>query len=73
MGEECSIHEAVKRLYAWQYGDCTSFSSKLFSLMQKADSINTLRLTTAFPVHYKAFSEWRTSGDTKKYFAKYGF
>jgi hypothetical protein len=69
--EECSLEVAVHRLYDWQHGG-TSFSSLLFTLLQKADSDNQMRLGKAFPMQFIAWTTWKMAPSQKEFFLRWG-
>lgn len=60
--EARALQEEVIQLYDWQHGG-TSFYCALYTLFQKADAINTIRLALAFPNHYKVLQMWNEAVD----------
>lgn len=52
--------KAVKELYSWQYnkGEGSNFHSILYSLFQKADLVNRMKLERGFPDESKALNDW---------------
>ena len=63
--------QAVDGLYWWQFGsDC--FDAMLFSLIQKADTMNLHRLHSAFPMHVNVYLEWQRYESNNGFFDKEG-
>lgn len=54
---------AIKDLKNWQDGDEESFYSYLFSLFQIAEPNEFERLSNAFPIEAKAYTDWDTAED----------
>ncbi len=70
---EGQLLRAVKELHYWQYGpNPTNFTSMLYLMFQKADSLNKVRLTIAFPFEALAYKEWCESTSQDEFFEKYG-
>jgi len=63
--EPTTMEKAREEVFNWQrYQHAASnFSSQIINLFGKADSDNLLRLKTAFPELYSAYSEWSREGD----------
>ena len=59
-----TLEKAVKELYYWQYnkGEGTNFHSILFTLFQKADPQNRMKLEKGFPEEATALALWYTAG-----------
>lgn len=54
--------EAIQDLYYWQYPKYTdNFTSLLYSLFEKADRDNSLKLQKGFPAQAIAYNLWHTS------------
>jgi hypothetical protein len=70
------LKEAVEDLYYWQFGTAMgtadNFSSLLFTMMQKADAGNIVRLAIAFPHEFRAFREWQRAEDPAVFFDSFG-
>lgn len=65
---------AIHKLYQWQYGqrDEGDFTIQLFTLLQKADKENAIKLTLAYPVEAKAYQLWYQASDQIEFFKAYG-
>ena len=63
MTPECTPAQAYQRILTWRNGRGSSFSCKLFELLQKADPENSERLIGAFPIQSAVFYEWYYSKD----------
>jgi hypothetical protein len=65
--------DAVSDLFYWQYCDSTSFNSKVFELLQKADWENQHRIHRGWPWLYHAWRDWNAAGDLAvNWFTRYG-
>ena len=62
---ETELGKAVKELYYWQdnKGEGTNFHSLLYTLFQKADSENRIKLGVGFPNEHYALHLWNEAGD----------
>lgn len=63
---------ARQALYDWQYRDQSSFYSRLYDLIAKADTINKFRLEMGFPEFVQVYDEWFNFPTSQHYFLKYG-
>jgi len=74
MNEELSetLREAIKELYFWQYGDATNFTAKLYELIGKADPVNRMKLSLAFPYEVLAFKQWERAEVIEQFFKDAG-
>lgn len=62
------LKEAVKELYFWRFQGGHHFSALLYTLIQKADSVNRRRLAEGFPDEVAAFLIWENSPDETEFF-----
>lgn len=70
--EEKQLSQAIERLYYWQHGSSTSFTSMLYDMFCKADLMNKQRLFLAYPVEAKAWSMWYSSENPEDFFKSHG-
>lgn len=63
--------EGAKQLHDWQYGDASNFYSRLLTLLQKADSVNRVKIAMLWPVTYHAWKEWNECESQDDYFNRY--
>lgn len=63
--------EAINRLKYWRDGG-DSFTCQLYSLIQKADPANRMRIRKGFPTEVEVWNEWYCSPTEESFFEKYG-
>ena len=61
----------AQKINRWQYFNSASFMHSLFTLIQKADPGNRVRLVIAFPLEVAVLGEWEYSIE-KEFYKKYG-
>lgn len=67
-----TLRQAVYDLRDWQYGSNPGhFYSLLYELIAKADLINRLRLSAAYPSEVLAFRMWEAADDPIEFFKKF--
>ena len=60
----------IRDLWYWRHGG-DSFTCQLFSLIQKADPSNRVKLRRAFPEEVEAWSQWYNSSSEEEFFKNY--
>lgn len=63
--------KAVELLKYWRDGG-DSFTCLLYSLIQKANPSNRMRLRKGFPTEVELWSDWYNSSTEDAFFAKHG-
>lgn len=61
--------KAVQDLVFWQEGQ-HFFTCELYSLFQKADHNNQMKLAEVYPVEFQAFRDWYTTHDPELFFER---